>query len=215
MSAVEQHEHSGGGHGVKASLTKKLGPFPIWAWGIGGGALIALYIRSRKASASSSTSATAPADTTGLDTSGGGLGGGAGAGGGDAGGSAGTSPVLDPTPPPSPTFTFNIQTPAPPIPTNVPDPNPQTIPTANPFWQYEPNAVFDVPGSVVQAANETAQIDEHPVITQQPNTPHPTPGPNDNGIITTKGPTVQIGPPPPAPKPVSGYSENSHANQLH
>ena len=55
------------GKGIGGKLTKKLGPLPIWAWGLGGAALAFLayrYIQSRNSSA---TAATTPATTTPTD----------------------------------------------------------------------------------------------------------------------------------------------------
>lgn len=208
MSAVETEHAPARGHGIKSSLTRKLGPLPVWVWGIAGGATIALVIRARRGSSSASSSTATPTGTSGLDTSGAGFGGGVGGGGSGSGGGSGgyldpgpTAPILDQSPPPIPTYVFNIQTQAPaPV---------QTQPTSNQplqnsdYWQYQPGADFQVDASIVQAAADTAYIDSHPVIlTDYPQSPDGQPHPGSPpGPISSSGPSVNLNPPSPPPKP--------------
>jgi hypothetical protein len=79
--------------GIKAALTRKVGPLPVWAWaGIGG---VALYLYRRRAGAGASASTTPDTSALSAPASGGGgdsgVGGGTGGGSGDSGGGSGSS----------------------------------------------------------------------------------------------------------------------------
>ena len=112
--------------GLKGTLTKKVGPLPLWVWGAGGIVIVGgiLYLRSKSGSSTQTSTAGTP-DASSTDTGGGSGGGGSGTstGGGSGGGgtsqdysgsgggsgsaSAGPSSppatsTINPTPPPAP-----------------------------------------------------------------------------------------------------------------
>jgi hypothetical protein len=72
--ADEPETPAKGTGGIGSKLTKKLGPLPVWAWGLGAAALAFLayrYYQSQQSSAASATTATQPLTTaTGASTPG-------------------------------------------------------------------------------------------------------------------------------------------------
>lgn len=85
---------AGKGGGVKAALTRKIGPLPAWAW-LAGLALVALWWR--RSHSSAATSSSGQSDTAGVTGGGTGGGGSPSGGGGDSGSSGGDTGATTPT----------------------------------------------------------------------------------------------------------------------
>lgn len=80
---MAEESESGGKENIGKSFSKKLGPLPVWAWALIGGAAGYLYLRSR---ANSSANTGAPVVATPTSD-------GSGIGGGGGGGDIGTTPT--------------------------------------------------------------------------------------------------------------------------
>ncbi len=66
MAEEPEAPSTSAGKGIGAKFTKKLGPLPVWAWGLGGAAAIFLVYRWYSAKNAASSAAASPASATGL-----------------------------------------------------------------------------------------------------------------------------------------------------
>lgn len=87
--AEESERESSGSKGLEKSLTKKLGPLPVWAWALIGGAAGYWYLKKKGGKAGTGAPVVATPTT---------YGGGGGGGGGDLGQNPTTPPVVTTTP---------------------------------------------------------------------------------------------------------------------